>query len=114
MKQITTALALVFVWAQVGAARADDAAPQPPPSEPAPGAEKAPQKPLLGLSVATPDTGSLPGRFRPSYGVAPVSANDYRFDFHGYMVVPLRMGMNHRAHPSTLQYSTVYHAPPVT
>jgi hypothetical protein len=103
MKPSTTAFILVLTAA--GAAHADDAAPT----------ETVPEKkPLLGLSVGTPDTGSLPGRFRPSYGAIAISANDYRFDFHGYMVVPFRMGMNHREHASTLQYSTVYHAPPVT
>ena len=103
MKPSTTALVFVLIGACSRVARADDA---PTPDAPA---EK---KPLLGLSVATPDTGSLPGRFRPSYGVASISANDYRFDFHGYMVVPFRMGVNQREHASTLQYSTVYHAPP--
>src|SRR5262249_51545763 len=98
MKQSLTRSIVALACAMTGVARADDAA----------------QKPFLGLGIATPDTGSLPGRFRPSYGVAPVSAGDYRFDFHGFMVVPLRMGMNHRAHASSEQYSTVYHAPPVT
>jgi hypothetical protein len=68
--------------------------------------------PLLGLALGTPDTGTLPGRFRPSYGTQPLSENDYRFDFHGYMVVPFRAGINTRNHAYTTQHSTVFHAPP--
>ncbi len=77
-------------------------------------AATASQKPLLGLGLATPDTGALPGRFRPSYGVTPASASDYKFDFHGFLVLPLRFGVNERAHSTALQYKTVYHGPPVT
>lgn len=84
----------------------------PPPAEPAP-APVEPEKPLLGLGVGTPDTGTLPGRFRPSYGVEPVTRGDYRFDFHGYLAVPLRFGMNQRKDPYSTQYGTVLHGPPV-
>ena len=70
-------------------------------------------RPLLGLGLAAPDTGALPGRFRPSFGVAPTSAGDYKFDFHGFLVLPLRLGVNERAHPTSTQYKTVYHGPPL-
>jgi hypothetical protein len=70
-------------------------------------------RPLLGLGLAAPDTGALPGRFRPSFGVAPANASDYKFDFHGFLVLPLRLGVNQRAHPTATQYSTVFHGPPV-
>jgi hypothetical protein len=71
------------------------------------------QTPLLGLALGTPDTGALPGRFRPSYGIAPISASDYRFDFHGYIMVPFRVATNTRAHAYTTQHTTVFHAPPL-
>lgn len=94
---------------------ATTAPPQPatPAATPAAKPASTKAKPLLGLALGTPDTGTLPGRFRPSYGVAPISSNDWRFDFHGYMMVPLRVGTNTRANPSSLQYSTVFHAPPL-
>jgi hypothetical protein len=91
------------------------------PIEPLPRAQKAakkdktePPRPLLGLAVATPDTGALPGRMRPSYGVPPKSASDYKFEFHGFMNVPFRMGINEREDPASTQYETVFHGPPVT
>jgi hypothetical protein len=70
-------------------------------------------RPLLGLGVATPDTGALPGRFRPAFGIPPKSPSDFKFDFHGYMNVPLRFGMNTRENAFDTQYETVYHGPPV-
>jgi hypothetical protein len=72
-----------------------------------------PPRPLLGLAVATPDTGALPGRMRPSYGLKPKSASDYKFDFHGFLNVPFRMGVNERGDPLETQYKTVFHGPPV-
>jgi hypothetical protein len=76
--------------------------------------KEAAPRPLLGLAVATPDTGALPGRMRPSYGVQPKSSSDYKFDFHGFMNVPFRMGINEREDPASTQYSTVFHGPPVS
>jgi len=70
-------------------------------------------QPLLGLAIATPDTGAPPGRLTPSYGVAPRSASDWRLDFHGYLNVPLRVGIGERKHASKTQYKTVFHGPPL-
>ena len=70
-------------------------------------------RPLLGLAVGTPDTGGLPGRFRPAYGVSPKSPSDFKFDFHGYLNVPLRFGINERENPYETQYETVFHGPPL-
>lgn len=69
--------------------------------------------PLLGLALGAPDTGVMPGRFRPAYGVQPKSPSDWRFDFHGYLQVPLRVGINSRAHASSTQHTTVFHGPPL-
>ena len=96
------------------------AAPAEPSIAPLPRTKKAkktetiePPRPLLGLAVATPDTGALPGRMRPSYGVKPKSSSDYKFDFHGFLNVPFRMGINEREDPLETQYSTVFHGPPI-
>ncbi len=72
-----------------------------------------PKHPLLGLALATPDTASLPGRLHPSYGLKSVSSNDWKFDFHGFLNVPFRLGINQREHPLKTQYTTVMHGPPV-
>lgn len=65
------------------------------------------------MSVGTPDTGSLPGRFKPSFGAPPRAVSDYRFDFHGFLNVPLRVGMNERKHPTKYQYKNVLHGAPL-
>jgi hypothetical protein len=85
----------------------------PPTTEGKPVQKAKAKTPLLGLALGTPDTGTIPGRFRPSYGIAPVSASDYRFDFHGYLMVPFRVSTNTRAHAYTTQHTTVFHAPPL-
>lgn len=69
--------------------------------------------PLLGLGVGVPEIGAPPGRLRPSFGQPPVSPGDWQFDFHGYLNVPLRMGINSRENPYDTQYKTVFHAPPL-
>ncbi|HEY3595440.1 MAG TPA: hypothetical protein VGL13_16245 [Polyangiaceae bacterium] len=95
-------------------APAPAANPATPPTTEGQSTEKAKDKtPLLGLALGTPDTGTIPGRFRPSYGVAPISASDYKFDFHGYLMVPFRVATNTRAHAYTTQHTTVFHAPPL-
>jgi hypothetical protein len=76
-------------------------------------AAKSKPRAMLGMALATPDTSTLPGRFRPAYGVAPVSPNDFKFDFHGYLQIPLRVGINTREHATSTQYKQVYHAPPL-
>jgi hypothetical protein len=68
---------------------------------------------LLGLAVGTPDTGALPGRIRPSFEFTPRSTSDWSFDFHGFLNVPLRAGINERLNPTQYQYKTVLHAPPL-
>jgi hypothetical protein len=76
-------------------------------------AEPAPSRRFLGMGVGTPDTGALPGRFKPSFGAPPRAVSDYRFDFHGYLNVPLRAGANKREDPTEYQYETVLHGKPL-
>jgi hypothetical protein len=81
------------------------------PAKPAQSAQSS--QPLLGLAVATPDTGAMPGKFKPSFGVAPRTPSDWRFDFHGYLNVPLRFGVGSRENAAKTQYETVFHGPPL-
>jgi hypothetical protein len=74
--------------------------------------EELPAVPLLGLGVGVPDIQAPAGNFTPSYS-APVSPGDWRFDFHAYLAVPFRVGINSRENPYETQYRTVYHAPPL-
>ena len=84
------------------------------PTEPAKSAEATtPARRFLGMGVGTPDTGALPGRFKPSFGAPPRAVSDYRFDFHGYLNVPFRVGLNERENPSKYQYKGVLHGNPL-
>jgi hypothetical protein len=71
------------------------------------------EEPFLGLAPAAPDTGSVPGVLRPSFGVTSRTPSDFRFDFHGYLQLPLVMGVNERRNASSQQYKTVFHTPPL-
>ncbi len=77
--------------------------------------DKAPApQPSLGLAPGTPQVGTLPGGLTPAYGQAPADQQDWRFDFHGFITMPLRAGINTRAGVVTTdQHTTVLHAPPV-
>jgi len=54
-------------------------------------------QPSLGLAPGTPQVGTLPGGLTPAYGQAPADQGDWRFDFHGFMTMPLRAGINTRS-----------------
>ncbi len=67
----------------------------------------------LGLSPSAPQTTQLPGGVTPAFGQQAKDEKDWRFDFHGFMTVPLRAGINTRENPGPSQSSTVLHAPPL-
>ncbi|HLV64337.1 MAG TPA: hypothetical protein VKY73_00930 [Polyangiaceae bacterium] len=69
--------------------------------------------PSLSLDPSAPQVGALPGGTTPSFGIPPADETDWRFDFHGIVVAPLRMGLNSRDNPTPDQSDTVLHAPPV-
>lgn len=71
----------------------------------------APAAAQMGLEPGTPQAGSLPGGVSP--GVASQSADDWRFDFHGYFNMPFWVGFGERENPGPGQSSTTWHAPPV-
>jgi hypothetical protein len=90
-------------------ARADDPVKQGNEDDKAP-----PPQPSLGLAPGTPQVGTLPGGLTPAYGQAPADQQDWRFDFHGFLTMPLRAGMNTRSGVVTTdQHTNVLHAPPV-
>ena len=67
----------------------------------------------LGLAPGTPQVGTLPGGIAPSYGEKAKDEQDYRFDYHGFLTMPLRLGLNKRAGSVTTEQKTVViHAPP--
>ncbi|HEY2514900.1 MAG TPA: hypothetical protein VGI39_28735 [Polyangiaceae bacterium] len=68
----------------------------------------------LGLEPGTPQVGTLPGGLTPAYGQTAADEKDWRFDFHGFLTMPLRAGINKRAGTvTTEQQNVVLHAPPM-
>jgi hypothetical protein len=75
---------------------------------------EAPADSGLGLSPGTPSVATLPGGIGPAYGAKPKDEQDQVFDYHGFITMPLRLGLNARAGVvTTLQHNVVIHAPPV-
>jgi len=67
----------------------------------------------LALDPATPQVGSVPSGLRPAFGEKSLSPGDYRFDFRGILIAPLRVGLNTREDADSEKSETVLHAPPV-
>lgn len=67
----------------------------------------------LTLDPSVPMLAALPGGTSPSFGEPSVGAGDWRFDFHGIIIAPLRMGLNTRDDSASDKSETVLHAPPV-
>ncbi|HWA71299.1 MAG TPA: hypothetical protein VG937_03140 [Polyangiaceae bacterium] len=82
---------------------ADEQAPRPQ--------ELSDELPRLGMASGEPQVRSAP----PSipFGVAPVS-REYVLDFHGYLLLPARLGLHRRENPTPGQAGTVLHSPPLT
>ncbi len=79
----------------------DDSSDAPPPVQ-------------LGLSPGSPQVGTLPGGVTPAYGQQSTDSTDWRFDFHGFLTMPVRAGLNSRSGPVTPdQHKETLHAPPV-
>ncbi len=75
---------------------------------------KKPAAASLGLAPTIPQASALPGGFTPAF--SPVMEGDtaWHGDFHGYLSMPLKLGINSRAGTVTnKQYATTLHAPPV-
>lgn len=69
------------------------------------------QVPRLGLDVAEPGVRSAPPA--TPFGVDPASSKDSVFDFHGYVLLPLRVGVMRRENPPAGQDGTIFHTPPL-
>jgi hypothetical protein len=69
--------------------------------------------PVIELDPATPQVGALAGGMTPAFGTRVAGDQSWRFDFHGIIIAPLRVGLNKREHPAGGQSKTVLHAPPM-
>jgi hypothetical protein len=67
----------------------------------------------IGLDPSVPQVGTLPGGITPAYGQRPLDEGDWRFDYHGLLTAPLRIGLNTRDDPDSTQSRNVMHSPPV-
>src|SRR5262245_40952642 len=66
----------------------------------------------LGVDPSLPQLQALPGGVLPRLGEPP--GDDFRFDFHGILTAPLRVGINERDVPARAgQSETVLHSPPI-
>jgi hypothetical protein len=73
--------------------------------------KKSPELPRLGLDAAEPGVRSAPPA--TPFGIAPATSKEYVLDFHGYLLLPMRLGLNKRTDPGPGQSETVLHAPPL-
>src|SRR6185503_6113669 len=69
------------------------------------------QVPRLGLDIGEPGVRSAPPA--TAFGVAPATSKDSVLDFHGYLLMPLRMGLMTRENPPPGQDGTIFHTPPL-
>lgn len=69
---------------------------------------------VLGLSPGAPQITSLPGGVTPAFGQASTSDQVWRFDFHGLVWLPLRIGIGERERALVGQKTTTLHGPPRT
>jgi hypothetical protein len=67
----------------------------------------------LGLDPTAPQVAAPPGGMTPAYGQQSATTSDWRFDFHGFLTAPLRVGINTRENATGDQSEIVLHAPPV-
>lgn len=76
-------------------------------------AQEAPPSPALGLPPAAPEAAALPGGLTPAFHQPSPDEGEWRFDFHGYMTIPVRLSVGERDDPQPGQSKTTLHAPPV-
>jgi hypothetical protein len=66
----------------------------------------------LGLAPGAPQVATLPGGVTPAYGAESVTQQDWRFNFHGFLTLPLRIGIDERENAAVGQKTTTLHTPP--
>lgn len=65
-----------------------------------------------GLAPGIPQVSALPGGFQPAYAPGAGDLDEWHADFHGYLTMPLKLGINRRSGTVTDdQFETVVHAP---
>jgi hypothetical protein len=69
--------------------------------------------PQLGMEPYSPAVAAFPGGVTPGYA-APMPANEWTFQFTGFMNVTAQYGISKRPNPAPGQSSTVFHVPPAT
>lgn len=78
------------------------------------GSSRPNQRTGLGLDPGAPQAVGLIGGITPSFGQPASHEDDWLFDIHGYLQLPLRIGFNQREEPQDGQKKTVLHTPPLT
>lgn len=73
--------------------------------------KKSPELPRLGLDPAEPQVRSAPPAV--PFGIPPATSKEYVLDFHGYLLLPMRLGIHEREDPGPDQSETVLHTPPL-
>jgi hypothetical protein len=71
------------------------------------------QRSTIGLDPGAPQAPTMAGGVTPAFGQPSQSASDWVFDIHGYLLLPLRVGIGERENPRAGQKKTVLHTPPV-
>jgi hypothetical protein len=67
--------------------------------------------PRLGLDPAEPGLRSAPPA--TPFGIAPATSKDYVLDFHGYLLLPMNLGVHDRENQVAGENGTVLHTPPL-
>jgi hypothetical protein len=73
--------------------------------------DKDTELPRLGLDPAEPGVRSAPPA--TPFGIPPATSKEYVLDFHGYLLLPMRLGVHERKDPAPGQSGTVLHTPPL-
>lgn len=76
------------------------------------GREKPSQRGTIGLEPGAPQAAAMAGGVTPSFGRPSANDSDWVFDIHGYLQLPLRVGLNEREDAGEGQKVTVLHTPP--
>jgi hypothetical protein len=71
--------------------------------------EETVRPPRLGLDIGEPGSRSAPPA--TPFGVSPATSKDSVLDFHGYVLLPLNLGLARREDPAPGQTGTVFHTP---
>ncbi len=76
------------------------------------GRDKPTQRGTIGLEPGAPQAAAMAGGVTPSFGRPSANDSDWVFDVHGYLQLPLRVGLNERENAGEGQKVTVLHTPP--